>query len=417
MESLNDIGHLGMALALGLVVGFERGWHARARAEGERIAGVRTFGLIGLLGGLSVLLGQATSMAVVPVALAGLAAMLLIAYGLRSLREDDAGITTLTAAVVTFIIGALCVSGRLEIAAASAVVMGLVLSAKPAMHGLIHHVSEAELRAVFQLLLISIVALPLIPNQGYGPGNVLNPYEIWWMVVLIAMLSSAGYFAMRIVGPQRGLLVTGALGGLASSTALTLSYARMFRQARELHIPLSVGILLACAMMFPRVWLEAFVLQPHFAWSLIPPLLVMATIASAGLLVTRSDHAAPVDKASIAISNPFELRTALQFGALLVAVTLLSHWGQVYLGDEGIYLVAVVASISDVDAITLTVARSVGDTFTPEVAQRAIVLSAAVNSVTKGILAAVLGGAAMWRTVALPLFVAAVAGVATAWLV
>ncbi|MHA7833905.1 MAG: MgtC/SapB family protein [Algiphilus sp.] len=417
MESLNDIGHLGMALALGLVVGFERGWHARARAEGERIAGVRTFGLIGLLGGLSVLLAKATSMAVVPVALAGLAAVLLLAYGLRSLRDDDAGITTLTAAVLTFIIGALCVSGRLEIAAASAVVMGLILSAKPAMHALINNVSEAELRAVFQLLLISIVALPLIPNQGYGPGGVLNPYEIWWMVVLIAMLSSAGYFAMRIVGPQRGLLMTGALGGLASSTALTLSYARMFRQAQELKVPLSVGILLACAMMFPRVWLEAFVLQPAFAWTLLPPLLVMAAIASAGLLVTRRDHAPPVDKDSIAISNPFELRTALQFGALLVAVTLLSHWGQVYLGDEGIYLVAVVASISDVDAITLTVARSVGDTFSPEVAQRAIVLSAAVNSVTKGILAAVLGGAAMWRTVALPLFIAALAGLATAWLV
>lgn len=416
MESLTDIAHLGMALALGLVVGFERGWHARARAEGERIAGVRTFGLIGLLGGLSVLLGQATSVVVVPVTLAGLAAVLLLAYGLRSLRDKDAGITTLTAAVVTFIIGALTVTGRLEIAAASAVVMGLVLSAKPALHGVIAKVTDAELRAVFQLLLISIVALPLIPDRGYGPGGVLNPYQIWWMVVLIAMLSSAGYFAMRIAGPDRGLLLTGALGGLASSTALTLSYARMYRRARSLHIPLSVGILLACAMMFPRIWIEAFILQPDFAWSLAPPLLVMAAIASAGLLVTRRDHPAPADPDAVAISNPFEVRTALQFGGLLVVVKLLSHWGQHYLGEEGIYLVAVVASISDVDAITLTVASSVGDTFSPEVAKRAIVLSAAVNSVTKGLLAAVLGGAGMWKTVALPLIVAALAGLTTAWL-
>jgi len=406
-----------MALALGLVVGFERGWHARERAEGERIAGVRTFGLIGLLGGLSVLLAEATSFAVVPVALAGLATVLILAYGLRSLRDNDTGITTLTAAVLTFIIGALAVTGRLEVAAASAVVMGLILSAKPAMHTLIEHVSEAELRAVFQLLLISIVALPLIPNQGYGPGGVLNPYEIWWLVVLIAVLSSAGYFAMRIIGPKRGLLVTGALGGLASSTALTLSYARMHRRAPELRVPLSVGILLACAMMFPRVWIEAFVLAPEFAWGLVPPLTVMAVIACAALLTTRRDADTTVGKDAVSISNPFELRTALQFGALLVAVMLLSHWGQRYLGDEGIYLVAVVASISDVDAITLTVARSAGETFAPEVAQRAIVLSAAVNSITKGVLAAVIGGRAMWKTVALSLFLAASAGLAVAWLV
>lgn len=417
MDEVNDIAHLGMALALGLVVGFERGWHARERAEGQRIAGVRTFGLIGLLGGLSVLLAESTSVAVVPVALAGLAAVLILAYGVRSLRDDDAGITTLTAAILTFIIGALAVSGRLEIAAASAVVMGLILSAKPAMHALIENVSEAELRAVFQLLLISIVALPLIPNQGYGPGGVLNPYEIWWLVVLIAVLSSTGYFAMRIIGPKRGLLVTGALGGLASSTALTLSYARMHRRAPELRVSLSVGILLACAMMFPRVWLEAFVLAPEFAWSLVLPLAVMGTIACAALLIARTDTEATIDKNAVGISNPFELRTALQFGALLVAVMLLSHWGKQYLGDEGIYIVAVVASISDVDAITLTVARSVGDSFEPEVARRAIVLSAAVNSVTKGVLAALIGGRAMWKTVALPLLLAAIAGLAVAWLV
>lgn len=406
-----------MALALGLVVGFERGWHARKRADGERVAGVRTFGLIGLLGGLSVFLGDATSIAVVPVALAGLAATLIFAYGVRSLRDDDAGITTLTAAIVTFVIGGLAAAGRLEIAAASAVVMGLILSAKPSLHGLIEKVTEAELRAVFQLLLISVVALPLVPNQGYGPGGVLNPYEIWWLVVLIAVLSSGGYFAMRIIGPQRGLLMTGALGGLASSTALTLSYARMHRRAPQLRVPLSVGILLACAMMFPRVWVEAFVLAPQFAWSLVLPLAVMAAIASAGLLATRGGVDTTVNQDAVHIANPFELRTALQFGALLAAVMLLSHWGREYLGDEGIYLVAIVASISDVDAITLTVARSVGDTFAPEVAQRAIVLSAAVNSITKGILAAVIGGRVMWKTVALPLFLAAAGGLVTAWLV
>ena len=414
--ALTDLWALGIALALGLLLGLERGWHEREAAEGRRIAGIRTFALIGLLGGLAQMLGRSAGPATLPVAFAGLAAILLVAHTLESLRDRDAGSTTLVAALLTFLLGALAVAGHAEIAVAAAVVSGLILGSKPRLHAALQRISEDELRAVFKLLLISLVALPLIPDRGYGPGGVLNPYEIWWLVVLIAALSSTGYFAIRLAGPGRGLMLTGALGGLASSTALTLGFARLHRRAAALHAPLSAGILLACAMMFPRIWVETALVQPSLAPAMTAPLAVMAAVAGAALLWRRPGRDDSPNDAARTLANPFELRTALQFGVLLAGVMLLSHYGRAHIGDEGVYLVAAIAALSDVDAITLALARAAGGDLDAEVAQRAIVLSAAVNTLTKGVIAAAIGGPRMWRSTALPLALAAAAGLATAYL-
>lgn len=414
MESgidLTDFRDLGVSLALGLLVGLERGWHERLTAEGGRVAGIRTFALIGLLGGIAALLGRTTTPWLLPVAFAALAALLLAAHLAQTRQDHDAGITTLVAALMTFLLGALPVTGHSALAVAAAVVAGFILSSKPLLHSALTRISEDELRAVFKLLLISLVALPLIPNRGYGPGGVLNPYEIWWLVVLIATLSSAGYFAIRLAGPGRGLLLTAALGGLASSTALTLSFARLYRRAATLHVPVSLGILLACAMMFPRVLLETALVRPSLTPVLAPPLIVMAVIPALGLFWSRPGHTEAPEDVARGLSNPFELRTALGFGGLLAAVMLLSHYGRVYFGEEGVYLVAAMAALSDVDAITLALARAAGNDLDAEVAQRAIVLSAAVNTLTKGAIAAVIGGRHLWLSVALPLTIASAAGI------
>ncbi|MES1943590.1 hypothetical protein PC39_05730 [Salinisphaera sp. PC39] len=415
--ALTDLWALGIALALGLLVGLERGWHEREAAEGRRIAGIRTFALIGLLGGLAQMLGRSAGPATLPVAFAALAAILLVAHALESLRDRDAGITTLVAALLTFLLGALAVAGHAEVATAAAVVSGLILGSKPRLHAALQRISEDELRAVFKLLLISLVALPLIPDRGYGPGGVLNPYEIWWLVVLIAALSSTGYFAMRLAGPGRGLMLTAALGGLASSTALTLSFARLHRRAAGLHAPLSAGILLACAMMFPRIWVETALVRPSLTPALTAPLVVMAAVAAAALLWRRPGRSDSPGDVARTLANPFELRTALQFGVLLAGVMLLSHYGRIHFGDEGVYLVAAIAALSDVDAITLALARAAGGDLDAEVARRAIVLSAAVNTLTKGVIAAAIGGPRMWRSTALPLALAGAAGIATTYLI
>ena len=420
MQTLSPFWELGVALALGFLIGLERGWDRRTAEEGQRVAGIRTFSLVGLLGGLvGVLQRVVDSVPLVAVTLASLAALLLAAYTLRSLRSDDHGLTTFIAVLVTFVLGVLATSGQAAVALAGAVVTGLLLGAKPVLHDALTRVTGEEVRAIFKLLLISAVALPLIPNRGFGPGGVVNPFEIWWLVVLIAALSSAGYFAMRAAGPSRGLLVTGALGGLASSTALTVTLARLGRRSPALLPMLAAATMLGCAMMFPRVWLEAVLLQPALAMRIMMPLLAMAaTLGIAAWLLNRRPAPRNRDATEhpVAIGNPFELRTALQFGVLLTAVMLLSHFGQQYFGDRGVFLVAIIASLSDVDAITLTMARTAGTEVALETAADVIVLSAAVNTLAKGSLATMIGGRALWRPVMLPLACAAGVGIgAVVW--
>lgn len=405
-----DLRDLAIALALGLLIGLERGWRERDAGEGERVAGIRTFALLGLLGGSVMMLARESSL-LLPAAFLGLALLLVVAHRYEVRRDNDAGITTMVAALLTFALGALVVAGFALVAVAVAVISVFILDAKTRLHGWLTRLSESELLAIFKLLLISVVALPLLPNRGFGPGGVLNPFEIWWLVVLIAALSSVGYFAMRLVGTGRGLLLTGALGGLASSTALTLSFARLHRRSPALVAPLSVGILLACAMMFPRVWIETVLVAPELAPGLVAPLLVMTLLPAASLFFVTSGPASQTSRPAEALSNPFEMRTALQFGLLLTAVMLLSHFGREIFGDLGVYIVAIIAAVGDVDAITLSMARQSSRGLDAEVAQRAIVLSAAVNTVTKGVIAALVGGAHLWRSVALPLVISAVSGV------
>jgi uncharacterized membrane protein (DUF4010 family) len=414
--AMTDVRGLAAALALGLLVGLERGWHGREAIEGGRVAGIRTFALLGLLGGSVMLLARESSL-LLPSAFFGLTLLLLVAHRYKVRQDNDAGITTMVAALLTFALGALAVAGYGLLAVGVAIVTVFLLDAKTRLHDLLRRLSETELLAIFKLLLISVVALPLLPNRGFGPGEVLNPYEIWWLVVLIATLSSVGYFAMRLVGAARGLLLTGLLGGLASSTALTLSFARLRQRAPELGGPLAIGILLACAMMFPRIWIETVLAAPALAPGLVAPLLVMMLLPVAGLLRRSARGVSGEAEAPREIGNPFEIGTALKFGLLLTGVMLLSHFGRQAFGDLGVYLVAAVAAVGDVDAITLSLARESTRGLDGEVAQRAIVLSAAVNTVVKGLIAAAVGGGELWRRVTLPLALASVAGIAVAMLI
>ncbi|MGD8803934.1 MAG: MgtC/SapB family protein, partial [Gammaproteobacteria bacterium] len=229
-EELQVFYHLCVALAIGLLIGVERGWKEREAQEGERVAGVRTFGLIGLLGGGTALLAEQLGSLVLGLAFVGMAGALTTVYvvNFRS-SEDDAGITSLITGLLTFVFGALTVMGQAAVAAAFAVVTTLLLSYKPVLHQWVSALEVDELRAGIKLLLISVVLLPILPDQGFGPWQALNPYEMWWMVVLVASISFTGYFAIKIAGTRRGTVLTGLFGGLASSTALTLHFSRMSR--------------------------------------------------------------------------------------------------------------------------------------------------------------------------------------------
>lgn len=377
---------LAVALAVGLLIGIERGWHERGAGEGHRIAGLRTFGLIGLLGALWALLAAEMGDLILGLAFAAFTILVVVAHALDANSDKDYGITTAVAALVTFALGALAARGHLTIAGASAVVTATLLGLKPMLHGWLEQMEQRELYAIFKMLLISVVLLPILPNKGYGPWGALNPYEIWLLVVLIAGISFAGYFAVKVAGSRRGIVITGLFGGLASSTAVTLSFAKLGRQNLTAQSLLAAGVILAAGTMFPRMLLEVSVVNRELLTTLSAPLLGMMIVnyLVVPLLLFSIEHQHQMH--AVTIKNPFELLPALKFGLLLVAVMLAAKWFQLWFGDTGLYAVAALSGISDVDAITLSVARLARDGLSSTIAVHAIVIAACINTLVKGLM-------------------------------
>jgi len=409
-QSLEQLLWLGSALAIGLLVGVERGWRNRALADGRRVAGLRTFGLIGLLGGVSGLLAEHFGGVLLGLLFMAVAAMGVASYLVNQWRSEDVSATGLVALLLTFLLGALAGLGWIEVAAACGVITTLLLRSKRFLHRLLAQLSQGELNAALQLLLISLVLLPVLPDRGYGPWQALNPYEIWWMVVLIAAISFVGYFLIRMVGAERGVLLTGVAGGLLSSTALTLQLARLARANPGLRRHAAAGILIACAVMFPRVLLVASLINGALLNPLLGPLLAMSLLLlAAAALILRRSHSGDV-VASPPPKNPLELVPALLFGLLLGMVALLGRAAVAWLGESGVLLLAVASGVADVDAINLTLARMAGKDILLHTAVLGIILASIANTVLKGGLALFVGGVAMLRWVLLPLLLAGGAG-------
>lgn len=391
---MEQLTNLGIALALGLLIGIERGWTERSAEEGRRIAGIRTFGLLGLLGGLWALLAEDMGEILLGISFLALTAILVAGYWRERQVDQDSGITTLVAALVTFALGALAVRGQIHIAISGAVITVALLSLKPILHGWLRRLEPEEFYAGIKLLLISVVLLPVLPNQGYGPWQAINPYQVWWMVVLIAGLSFAGYLAMKLVGTERGILLTGVFGGMVSSTATTLTFSRLARQLNMGRL-LSVGVLVASTTMFPRILIEVSIINPALLPHLALPLgliTLVATVYTAWLWF-RVDETC--NATTLRLKNPLQLTSALQFGLLLAAIMLLAEAFRTWLGETGIYLLAAVSGIADVDAITLSLANMARADLAADVASRAILLAALVNTLVKGVLVFVIAGGSM----------------------
>ena len=416
MDDITPFYALGAALALGLLIGIERGWKDREQAEGSRVAGVRTFALIGLLGGVWGLLSQQLGALVLGIAFATLALVLVGAYVYSRKRETDIGITGIIAGLLAFAFGAMCALDQITLAAAGAVVTTILLGAKPVLHAWLGRIEGRELHATFKLLLISVVMLPLLPDQGYGPWAVFNPYRIWWMVVLIAGISFTGYFAMKIVGERKGIMLTGIFAGLASSTAVTVNFARIGRKERGMDDILAAGTLVACATMFPRILLVTGVFSWPLAVQLAAPVGVMMLISYVAAWFFWQRSATHPSSERTRLQNPFELGPALSFAALLAAILFLSRALESMFGETGLYLVAAASGLADVDAITLTVANMAVEFLDVEVATIAILIAAAANSLVKAGLSAGIGGRGLGTRVGSTLTLAVATGLGTFFL-
>ncbi len=410
---------LATALAIGLLIGMERGWHERQAAEGRRVAGLRTFGLTGLLGGLSALMAGEYGALVLGLAFVGYAILTAVAYWIGTRSDDSFGITTEMAGFVTFLLGAAAVGGYQTEAVAAAVLVTLLLGLKSFLHSMLERLNQQELFGILQMLLISVVLLPVLPNKGYGPWQALNPYVIWWMIVLVAGIGFLGYFAIRIFGNRKGLMLTSLFGGLSSSTALTVAFSRIGHQQRSAVPLLAVGIIVASATMFPRVLVEVAVVNRALLPLLALPLGVMALTAFVGAYLfwrgVRGQALAETDQP--AVRNPFELGSALRFGLLLVAIMFLAHALKVWFGHAGIYALATFSGLADVDALVISLSNLAANGLDPTVAAQGIVIATVVNTLVKTGLAFVLGGLLLGRRVGMVVLPSLVLGLLALFLI
>jgi uncharacterized membrane protein (DUF4010 family) len=404
-----DLLKLAMAAATGLVIGLERGWSHRTEAEGRRVAGLRTFTLAALLGGLCGILPEGGLL--LAVLLGALAVVVSVAYYTQSTRSGDIGITTELALLATPVLGLLATRKPLEGIAVAALVAAL-LGFKQELHATIGRLARDEVLATVQLLIVAAVVLP---DEPLGPFGAINPRTVGWLVLLLLGVAYVGYFAVRVIGTSRGLLLTAFLGGFTSSTAVTLAYARLARHQPQAARLLSAGISVACAMMAPRIWLLASAIEPDLARRLAPSLLVLGLVPAAWALYTsRSTHAdAPGD--AVLIDNPFAIRAALLMAAAVAGLGVLIRGAEEWFGPAGAYSVAALSGILDVDAVSVALAEGARRGATAlHVAGGAIMVAAIVNTLVKAGMALVLGGRELGLR-CLAVLGAAAAGAAAAW--
>ena len=410
MDTIELFQRLSVALAIGLLIGLERGWRSRDDPEGERAAGLRTHALAGLLGGVwgAIALRSQSSGGAVALGLAFTvfsAAIVLFRYR-ETMHDRTYGATTVVAAMLAFALGAFATLGDAQVAAAGSVAATALLALKGLLHTWVKRLTWEELRSGLVLMAMTFIMLPLLPNRTVDPWGAVNPHAIWLMTILIAVLSFAGYLAIKITGEDRGILITGIAGGLVSSTATTMTLARLVREHPARQSLLVAGMLLSGATMVARVLGIVGIINPAMLARLVLPLgaggLVLAV---GGLLLMRRPRGATEGQSCLDVRNPFDSATVLKFGALLTAISIATRLVTRMAGNAGAYALAAISGLMDVDAIALSMAQLVPGELATEVGANAIVVAVAANTLAKAGLSWIAGGAGPgWRMLLVSIF-------------
>ena len=402
MNSADLFLRFGIALAIGFMIGLQREY-AFQTAKRELVAGERTLALMGIVGALAAMaaevLASPLAFFIIILVVGGFTA---IAYYLEGL-QGKIGLTTEIAVLITILCGALCYWNYLSLAAAIGIATTVLLSLKLETDRLVQALTRQDIFATLQLAVISIIILPILPNRSLlpAPFDVMNPFKIWLMVVFISGINFLGYISIKLVGPDRGIGLTGLFGGLASSTAVTLGFTERSNREVQLAKPFALAIMIAWTVMFGRVLVEVGVVNPdllRFVW------LPIVTAGIAGLLyciyLYLSKRA--VEKDDLQFSNPFDLWSAIKFGLMYALVLVIARAGQMYFGEAGVFLSSLLSGLVDVDAITLSLAQLSKDgALSHPIAAQGIVLATVANTVVKGGIV-LFGSSALLRRTILP---------------
>lgn len=414
MPHLEIFQTLAISLALGLLVGLQR------QHQNARIAGIRTFPIVTLFGTVCALLaGEFGGWIIAAGALAVTALVVTGNLIQRDIKPDDVGQTTEAALLLMFAVGAYLVFGNTAVAVAIGGAVAVLLHLKETLHQAVSRLGEKDLHAIMQFVVISLVILPVLPNQAYGPYDVLNPYNIWLMVVLIVGIGLAGYFAYKIFGDKAGTLLGGVLGGLISSTATTVSYAKRSKEGEAKNTNynlIALVIFIATAISVLRITVEVAVVAPGTLAIVAPPLaallLLMAVLIIMGFFFKKEDAGKMPEQ-----ENPAQLKTALVFGAIYAIVIVATSAAKDHFGNSGLYIVAIISGLTDVDAITLSTSRLMNDeVINLQTGWKVIMIAALSNIAFKGAMVAVLATHALFVRVAVLFGISLVAGLLIIWL-
>jgi uncharacterized membrane protein (DUF4010 family) len=399
MDLPDLLSRLALALGIGLLIGLERGWRRRGARPGSRAAGIRTFAISGLLGGLIAVLAQLAGGA----ATVGGALLLGVAFATYGVvitlfsREENVSIgafsaTTAIAGMLTFALGAYAVIGDMRIAAGAAVAAAGLLASRDELHGWVEKITWPELRSGLVLLAMTFIVLPIMPGEPIGPFGGVNLREVWLIAIVLAGVSFLGYVAVKCFGARRGLILAAAAGGLASSTAVTIANARRAATGEGAPRLLASGVAIASGVMFLRVVAIVVALNPAVL-VLVAPALMAAALVALGFALAWIlwGGAGPKDYRSIEFRNPFDFLSVVGFALFLGVIIVLGRAVGETFGATGAVAGAVVVGLADVDAVTVSMLRLTPDTLTRAQAAVAILAAVASDTVSKVAIGAAIG--------------------------
>jgi uncharacterized membrane protein (DUF4010 family) len=408
-----------ISASLGALIGLQRQWaEQQTNPDVPLLAGLRTFTLWAMWGTFSALAAERGYPLFYPVAFAGLLLLLLAIYRCNPEKPGGLGPTTITVAVLTFGIGSLVYWEQRTLAVFLTVSLLLVLASRQAVHNWTKKLTRDDIRSALQFAAITGVVLPLVPRADFGPFGAFNPFSTWLMVVLVAGLGFLGYAAMRVLGTQAGIGVTGLIGGLASSTATTLAFSRQSRDMVELSRSFALAIILACTVMLARVAFMVLAVNPSVFSELWPALAVMSLPGiGIGIWWWKSQRT-PSTVSEPALRNPLSLGMAIKFALLYAAVVFFAKAASHYYGGAGVYWVSFFSGLTDMDAIALSLSQMAGSgQIDATQAARGILIGALSNTGVKAGLAIAFGSVALRGNILLAMGLTLVAGFAAWWMI
>jgi uncharacterized membrane protein (DUF4010 family) len=377
----------GFSLVIGALIGLEREFYQQ-RKETPDFAGIRTFSLIALLGSVSSFLADDFGIILAALSLAGLILMTMVSYYRELVRsESEVGITTEVAAILTFLFGVLVMSEHAMIAIALAVVTSLIITFKGELHSFIKNMSPEDIHYTLQFALIAAVIYPLLPNRTIDPLELLNPSQIWLMVILVSGIGFSGYILMKILGPSQGINLMGILGGLASSTATTITFSSASKEHPDMTYHYARAIVIASTMMFPRAIFLILVIYPPLVLKVIIPFGLMVSTGLIYNLITQKKNQNKNETVhpEYKITNPLKITTAIKFGLIYAFLLVGMEYAQRFFGTSGVYITSFLTGLTGISAITLNISQLAENAkVSSDVAGVALIIAVLMNTVSKG---------------------------------